>query len=79
VQLVDKELHKSFTAIHSKGKAVIGAMIFGKAMPFYGQMKVTDRVHSLREVTKNYLYELRSVKVMSDNLAPVQSHGQVPD
>jgi hypothetical protein len=40
---LDEVLHKWFTAVHSKGKAMTGHIIIEEAESFYDEMKITDK------------------------------------
>jgi hypothetical protein len=68
VQL-DRALYRWFTAVRSKGKPMTGPVIIKKAKSFYDEMEVTDKYTFSKGGNKNYLCELRSVWVLSDNLA----------
>jgi len=40
---LDKVLHKWFTAVRSKGKAMTGPTIIEEAESFYDELKITDK------------------------------------
>jgi hypothetical protein len=52
---LDKVLYKWFTAMHSKGKPMIGPMIIEKAKSFYDEMKIADKCTLSDSSNKNYL------------------------
>jgi hypothetical protein len=63
---LDRMLYKRFTAMYPEEKPVIWLVIIETAESFYVEMKTVDKC-TFRAVTNNYLQELRSLLVLSDN------------
>jgi hypothetical protein len=61
------EFYKRFTT-RSEEKPVTGLMIIEKPRSFYDEMKISDERTLSKGSNKNYVEELRSVYILSDNL-----------